>query len=229
MEFHLITLFPEMLAALDVGLIGRAQEQGLITIRAHNLRDHGLGNYRQIDDTPYGGGSGMVMRPEPIASAIDCVVAKRPGLLRILMTPQGELLDQALVRELAGQQPGVLLIAGRYEGVDERVRAMVDREISIGDYVLSGGELAAMVVIEAVARLVPGVLGNPESLAEESFGAAGMLEYPHYTRPDEFRGMRVPEILLSGDHRRIRAWREAEAHERSNRRYLASLDRQRKP
>jgi tRNA (guanine37-N1)-methyltransferase len=218
MEFHVITLFPEMFDALEAGLIGRAARQGLITIRAHDLRAHGLGNYRQVDDTPYGGGSGMVMRPEPIAAAIDGALAEREGLLPILMTPQGEALDQAMVRELAQYRPGLLLIAGRYEGVDERVRSLVDREISIGDYVLSGGELAAMVVIEAVARLVPGVVGNPESLSEESFGTGGLLEYPHYTRPEDFRGMRVPEILLSGDHAKIRAWREAEALKRTERR-----------
>jgi len=217
MEFHVITLFPEMFAALDAGLIGRARKQGLIEVRAHNLRDHGLGNYRQVDDTPYGGGSGMVMRPEPIAAALESLLAERPGLIRILTTPQGELLDQPLVRELA-QSPGLLFIAGRYEGIDERVRTMVDREVSIGDYVLSGGELAAMVVIEAVARMVPGVLGNPESLVEESFGTGGLLEYPQYTRPEEFRGMRVPEVLLSGDHGKIRAWREAEARRRTERR-----------
>jgi tRNA (guanine37-N1)-methyltransferase len=218
MEFHLITLFPEMLTALDAGLIGRARERGLISIQAHNLREHGLGNYRQVDDTPYGGGSGMVMRPEPLAAAIDAVMAEHPKLLRVLMTPQGELLDQPLVRELAGGQDGLLLIAGRYEGVDERVREMVDREISIGDYILSGGELAAMVVIESVARLVPGVLGNPQSLAEESFGTGRMLEYPQYTRPEEFRGMRVPEVLIGGDHGKIRAWRETEARKRTERR-----------
>jgi tRNA (guanine37-N1)-methyltransferase len=218
MEFHVITLFPEMFDALEAGLIGRAVRQGLITIRSHDLRAHGLGNYRQVDDTPYGGGSGMVMRPEPIAAAIDSALAEREGLLRILMTPQGEVLDQAMVRELAQYRPGLLLIAGRYEGFDERVRSLVDREVSIGDYVLSGGELAAMVVIEAVARLVPGVVGNPESLSEESFGTGGLLEYPHYTRPEDFRGMRVPEILLSGDHAKIRAWREAEALKRTERR-----------
>ena len=228
MQFHVITLFPEMFAALDAGLLGRAQKQGLIAIRTHNLRDYGLGNYRQVDDTPYGGGSGMLMRLEPLASAVDSVIAERPGLLRILMTPQGELLDQALVRELAQCQPGLLLIAGRYEGVDERFRAMADRELSIGDYVLSGGELAAMVVIEAVARLVPGVLGNPESLAEESFATGGLLEYPQYTRPEEFRGMRVPEVLLSGDHGKIRAWREGEARKRTARRRPDLLTRRRK-
>jgi len=211
MEFHIITLFPEMFAALEAGLIGRAQDSGLIIIRTHNLREYGLGNYRQVDDTPYGGGCGMVMRPEPLAAAIDEVMAQHPKLLRILMSPQGELMDQAVVRELAQNTPGLLLIAGRYEGIDARVLSMADREISIGDYVLSGGELPAMVLIEAVARLLPGVLGNPESLAEESFGPSGMLEYPHFTRPEEFRGMRVPEVLLSGDHRRIHAWREAEA------------------
>jgi tRNA (guanine37-N1)-methyltransferase len=218
MEFHVITLFPAMFSALDAGLIGRARQAGIITVEAHNLRDHGLGNYRQVDDTPYGGGSGMVMRPEPIASAIDTVMASRPALLKILMTPQGERFDQPLARELVQHREGLLLIAGRYEGVDDRIHELVDREISIGDYVLSGGELAAMVVIEAVARLVPGVVGNPESLAEESFGNGNLLEYPQYTRPEEFLGMRVPEILLSGDHGKIRAWREAEAMRRTTRR-----------
>jgi tRNA (guanine37-N1)-methyltransferase len=215
MEFHVITLFPTMLSALDAGLIGRARERELFTIYGHDLREHGLGKHRQVDDTPYGGGSGMVMRPEPIASAIEVVEVSHPGLLKILLTPGGETLSQPLVRELAEVRPGLMLIAGRYEGVDDRVRSLIDREISIGDYVLSGGELAAMVVIEAVARLLPGVLGNPESLAEESFGSAGMLEYPQYTRPEEFRGQRVPEILLSGDHARIRAWREEESRKRT--------------
>jgi tRNA (guanine37-N1)-methyltransferase len=218
MEFQVITLFPEMFAALDAGLIGRARQQGIITVQTHNLREHGLGNYRQVDDTPYGGGSGMVMRPEPIASAIDAVRAERPDLLKILMTPQGERFDQPMAREFVEHRGGLLFIAGRYEGVDERIHALVDREISIGDYVLSGGEIAAMVVIEAVARLVPGVVGNPESLEEESFGNGNLLEYPQYTRPEEFRGMRVPEILLSGDHGKIRAWREAKALQRTARR-----------
>src|ERR1700689_2979187 len=184
MDFHVITLFPEMFESpFRGGMIGRAIEQGIIAIKAHPLRDHGLGNYRQVDDTPYGGGSGMVMRPEPIASAIDTVMASRPAFLKILMTPQGERFDQPLARELVQHREGLLLIAGRYEGVDDRIHELVDREISIGDYVLSGGEMAAMVVIEAVARLVPGVVGNPESLAEESFGNANLLEYPQYTRP----------------------------------------------
>jgi tRNA (guanine37-N1)-methyltransferase len=218
MEFHVITLFPEMFAALDAGLIGRARQQGTIAVRTHNLREFGLGNYRQVDDTPYGGGSGMVMRPEPIAAAIDAATAERPDVLKILTTPQGERFDQPMAREFVQHRGGLLFIAGRYEGVDERIHALVDREISIGDYVLSGGEMASMVVIEAVARLVPGVVGNPESLEEESFGNGNLLEYPQYTRPEEFRGMHVPEILLSGDHGKIRAWREAEALRRTTRR-----------
>lgn len=218
MEFHVITLFPEMFdSPMRVGLLGRAIGAGTIMFRACPLREYGLGNYRQVDDTPYGGGSGMVMRPEPLAAAIDAVSAAHPGLWRILLTPQGEPLTQAMVRRLAARRPGLMLIAGRYEGVDERVRTLVDQEISIGDYVLSGGELAAMVIIEAVARLVPGVVGNLKSLEEESFGD-GMLEYPQYTRPEEFRGMRVPEILLGGDHEKIRQWRLAQARERTARR-----------
>ena len=218
MEFHIITLFPEMFdSPFRGGMVGRAIDAGLVAINPHPLRPFGLGNYKQVDDQPYGGGSGMVMRPEPIASALDTVMAAHPALWRILMTPQGAPLAQAKVRELASRASGLLLIAGRYEGVDERVRAMVDEEISIGDYVLSGGELPAMVLIEAVARLIPGVLGNPDSIEEESF-SAGLLEYPQYTRPEEFRGARVPEVLLSGDHAKIRAWRESEARRRTEQR-----------
>ena len=227
MEIHVITLFPEMFESpFQTGMIGRAIEQGLIVLKTRSLREFGLGNYRQVDDAPYGGGSGMVMRPEPIAAAIDAVNAQCPGLWRILMTPQGEVFDQAIAREFAGHAPGLMIIAGRYEGIDERVRALVDQEISIGDYVLSGGELPAMVVIEAVGRLLPGVLGNPESLDEESF-AAGLLEYPQYTRPDEFRGMRVPDILLGGDHGKIREWRASESRRRTARRRPDLLERRR--
>ncbi len=225
MDFHVITLFPEMFESpFRGGMIGRAIEQGIIAIKAHPLREHGLGNYRQVDDAPYGGGSGMVMRPEPIAAAIDAVNAARPGLWRILMTPQGEVFDNSMARDLAKRAPGLMIVAGRYEGIDERVRSLVDQEISIGDYVLSGGEIPAMAVIEAVGRMLPGVLGNPESLDEESF-AAGLLEYPQYTRPEEFRGITVPEILLSGDHAKIRAWREAESKRRTARRRPDLLER----
>jgi tRNA (guanine37-N1)-methyltransferase len=227
MEFHVITLFPELFATANwPGMVGRALKAGLIRIEAHALREHGLGNYRQVDDTPYGGGSGMVLRPEPLFAAIESTLGAHPGLWRVLLTPQGEPLDQSMVRELSARRPGLLLITGRYEGVDERVRSQADQEISIGDYVLSGGELPAMVVIEAVARLVPGVLGNPESLDEESF-AGGLLEYPHYTRPEEFRAMRVPEVLLSGDHQKIREWRKAEALKRTARRRPDLLTRRR--
>lgn len=218
MEFHVITLFPEMFEPrLWAGVVGRAIEREIVSVTAHPLRNFGLGSYRQIDDTPYGGGSGMVMRPEPLAAAIDHLLGEHPGLWRVLLTPQGELLNQEGVRKLAARRPGLLLMAGRYEGIDERIRSLVDQEISIGDYLLSGGELAAMVVIEAVARLVPGVLGNPESLKEESFSRE-LLEYPQYTRPEEFRGLRVPDILLSGDHQRIRAWRESQALARTRKR-----------
>jgi tRNA (guanine37-N1)-methyltransferase len=228
MEFHIITLFPEMFESpFRGGMVGRAIEQQIIVVKPHPLRPFGLGNYKQVDDQPYGGGSGMVMRPEPIAAAIDAVMAEHPQLRRILMTPQGAPLTQEKVRELAIHTAGLLLIAGRYEGVDERVRAMVDEEISIGDYVLSGGELPAMVLIEAVARMQPGVLGNPDSIEEESF-SAGLLEYPQYTRPDEFRGARVPEVLLSGDHAKIRAWRDEQARRRTQERRPDLLGR-RKP
>jgi tRNA (guanine37-N1)-methyltransferase len=168
----------------------------------------------------------MVLRPEPLFAAIERVLDAHPGLWRVLMTPQGEPLDPSMARELGARRPGLLLVAGRYEGVDERVRSAIDQEISIGDYVLSGGELPAMVLIEAVARLVPGVLGNPASLEEESF-ADGLLEYPQYTRPEEFRGMRVPEVLLSGDHQKIHAWRKAEALKRTGRRRPDLLKRRR--
>jgi tRNA (guanine37-N1)-methyltransferase len=218
MEFHIITLFPEMFdSPFASGIMARAIRGTLVNMQTHNLREHGLGNYRQVDDEPYGGGSGMVMRPEPIAAAVDEVMSGHPGLWRILLTPQGELFNQSIAAELARREPGLLLIAGRYEGVDERVREMVDQELSIGDYVLSGGEIPAMVVIEAVTRLLPGVLGNMASLEEESFGS-GMLEYPQYTRPEVFRGLAVPPVLLSGDHQKIRQWRQEQALKRTRER-----------
>jgi tRNA (guanine37-N1)-methyltransferase len=218
MEFHLITLFPEMFVSpFASGMMARAVKSGLVKIETHSLREHGLGRYRQVDDEPYGGGSGMVMRPEPIAAAIDAVTRQRPGLWRVLLTPQGELLRQSIVGDLAAREPGLLLIAGRYEGVDERVRDLVDQELSIGDYVLSGGELPAMVLIEAVTRLLPGVLGNRASLEEESFGA-GLLEYPQYTRPEVFEGRAVPPVLLSGNHEKIRRWRREQALQRTMKR-----------
>ncbi len=215
MEFHVLTLFPEFFdSPLSCGLIGRAIKAGHISVTVHPLRKYGLGRYRQVDDAPYGGGHGMVIRPEPIAAAFDDILSRHPGLWRIILTPQGRLLNQQIVRTLAERRPGLLLLAGRYEGFDERVRSLADEELSIGDYVLAGGEIATLVVIEAVARLVPGVVGNPESLREESF-SNGLLEYPQYTRPREFRGQRVPDVLLSGDHEKIRRWRLEQAIKRT--------------
>jgi tRNA (guanine37-N1)-methyltransferase len=214
MRFDIVTLFPELFASvLDASLLGKARERGLVRVTFTNPRDHAEGKHRSTDDAPFGGGSGMVMLPGPLVAAID--EASRPDPpsevrpLRVLLTPQGRPFDQAQARRLAALGR-VVLVCGRYEGMDERVReSSIDEELSLGDFVLSGGELAALVVVDAVARLVPGVLGNAASLDEESFGS-GLLEYPQYTRPQEFCGLRVPEVLLSGDHARIRRWRRAQ-------------------
>lgn len=221
MEFHVITLFPELFAAANwPGMVGRALKAGLVKIEAHSLREHGLGGYRQVDDTPYGGGSGMVMRPEPIAAAIDAVNAERPGLWRILMTPQGEVFDNSMARDLAKRAPGLMIVAGRYEGIDERVRSLVDQEISIGDYVLSGGEPAALVIVDATVRLLEGAMSDMDSARTDSHWSGG-LSAPSYTRPATYRGFAVPDVLMSGDHKRIDAWRLAEG-ERLTRERLAS-------
>lgn len=210
MRFDLVASAPEVFAGwLEASILGRARG-GPLEIVAHNLRDWALDRHGTIDDTPYGGGAGMVLRPEPLTAAIEAVraIADEPGVV-CLMTPQGEVLDQALARELSAL-PRLILVCGRYEGVDERVREQcVEREISVGDYVLTGGEVAAMTVIEAVGRLVPGVVGAAESLVDESF-AEPLLEYPHYTRPAEFRGSAVPAVLLAGHHERVRLWRRLE-------------------
>ncbi len=206
-----LTLFPEMFPGpLGVSLVGQALEAGVWSLDARQIRDHGIGRHRQVDDTPAGGGAGMVLRADVLGAAIDAARASGPEAPLIYLSPRGMPLTQALARELAAG-PGVLLLAGRFEGVDERViagRAM--REVSIGDYVLSGGELAAMVLLDACVRLLPGVLGAAESLAHESF-EGGLLEYPHYTRPREWEGRAIPDVLLSGDHKRIALWRETEA------------------
>ncbi|MCS6914804.1 MAG: tRNA (guanosine(37)-N1)-methyltransferase TrmD [Myxococcales bacterium] len=194
---------------LSVSMTGRAQQRGCLVVHLTNVRDHAPGRHRSTDDTPYGGGSGMVMRAEPLIAALEAIESARGRGHRVLLTPAGTLLTQALVRELA-RRPHLVLVCGRYEGVDERVSAYVDQEISIGDYVLSGGELAAMVIVDAVARLQPGVLHNEQSAAQESF-EHGLLEYPQYTRPAVFRGADVPEVLLSGNHERIRRWRRQQA------------------
>lgn len=211
MRIDIVTLFPQLFAPhLAESLLGKAVAAGTIEIGLHDLREHGLGRHRSVDDTPYGGGAGMVMRPEPIFEAVEKLRTAESHV--ILLSPRGQLFRHAVATELA-ELPHLILICGRYEGVDERVsRYLCDRELSIGDYVLAGGEVAALVVIEAVTRLVPGVVGNAESLASESH-ASGELEYPQYTRPAVYRGWRVPDVLLSGNHEAVRAWRAERARE----------------
>ncbi len=223
MIIEILTLFPEMFPGpLNGGVTGRGLAAGLVTLRVHNLREYTHDRHRQVDDVPYGGGAGMVLKPEPIFEAVRARAGKGPV---ILLTPQGELLNQGLVRELAGHDD-LYLICGRYEGVDERVAThLVNKEISIGDYVLTGGELPAMVVIDAVSRLVFGVLGSEESPKDESFDQH-LLEYPHYTRPAEFEGHPVPDVLRSGHHAEIERWRRAQAAERTRRRRPDLLDHQ---
>ncbi|UCE86161.1 MAG: tRNA (guanosine(37)-N1)-methyltransferase TrmD [Deltaproteobacteria bacterium] len=221
LRIDVITIFPGLFEAFGrESILGIAQRRGCVKLRLHDLRDWTTDRHRSVDEAPYGGGPGMVMRPEPLVAAIEAVAGpKGPGRTArvVLLSPQGGRLDQARADALAREEH-LVLICGRYEGIDQRVIELaVDEELSIGDYVLSGGEVAAMVVIEAVTRLVPGVLGNPESAATESF-ATGLLEGPHYTRPSEFRGRKVPEVLRSGDHAAIRGWREARARELTARR-----------
>lgn len=208
MRVDVLTIFPEIITAYASStILGRAQNGGLLDVRAHDLRDGSSDKHRSVDDSPFGGGAGMVMKPDPIFNLVESVQPPRPILY---LSPTGRKLDQRYAQELA-QLDGFTLLCGRYEGVDERVRAnLVDGEVSIGDYVLAGGELGALVVLEAVARLVPGVLGNEESANEESF-SDGLLEYPHYTRPAEYRGWDVPEVLRSGNHARVERWRMAQS------------------
>jgi tRNA (guanine37-N1)-methyltransferase len=214
-RIDVLTIFPGIFEGpLRESLLGKAIAGGLIEVGVHDIRDHATGRHRQVDDEPFGGGPGMVMKPEPIFDAVESLRAE--GARVILLSPAGKRLDQALVRELAAE-PRLVLICGRYEGVDERVvEGLPAEEISIGDYVLSGGELPALVLIEAVTRLVPGVVGREESLARESF-EDGILDHPHYTRPQEFRGMTVPDVLVSGDHGRIDEWRRGAALEKTRR------------
>jgi tRNA (guanine37-N1)-methyltransferase len=211
LEIDVLTLFPSMVAGpLSESIPGRIQARGLATIRVHDLREFGLGRHRSVDDTPYGGGAGMVMRVEPIVAAIESI--KRPESLVILVDPGGDVFTQSRAADLANHSH-LVFVCARYEGVDERIRAFVDLELSIGDYVLTGGELPALVVIDAVLRLLPGAIDDA-STAEESF-SAGLLEYPQYTRPPSFRGMDVPEILTSGDHGAVARWRHERAMERT--------------
>jgi tRNA (guanine37-N1)-methyltransferase len=210
LSFTIISIFPGMFdSPLGQSILKKAQEKGLIAFHFIDPRDHATDRHRVTDDYPYGGGQGMVMKPEPLVGAIEQARARAPQARVILLTPQGQVFTQDIARRLAAEE-NIVLICGRYEGIDERVKAFVDEEISIGDYTLSGGEPAATVVIDAVARQVPGVLGNENSALDESF-SEGLLEYPQYTRPEEFRGMKVPEVLLSGDHLRIRQWRRQQS------------------
>ena len=225
MRIDIVTLFPEMFSSfLDGSLLGSARKAGLVDIRLTNFREFAAGVHRQVDDRPYGGGPGMLLMPEPVVSCVEAVQAGGPAPGRVLMmTPGGRRLDQSVVEELS-RLPRLVLVCGRYEGFDARVReTLAADEISIGDYVLSGGEVAAMVVVEAVTRLLPGVLGDAESALQDSFsGAERLVEGPQYTRPREFRGLEVPEVLLSGDHGRIARWRHEQALAATQRRDLAS-------
>lgn len=216
MIFEILTLFPEMFDSyLTASILGRAIAQDKIRVRCHNIRDFATDKHRMTDDTPYGGGSGMVMKPEPLVRGLEAIQGRDgPRARVILLSPQGRLFNQKAAWELS-RLPRLILVCGKYEGVDERVRVLaVDEEISIGDYVLTGGEVAAMVMLEAIARLLPGVLGDQASAKEESF-SQGLLEYPQYTRPREFMGCPVPDILLSGNHQEIAAWRRRKAVEQT--------------
>ena len=214
MRFDVLTIFPEVFHPyLKCGVLGKAVERGLIQIRIVNIRDFASGKHKNTDDRPYGGGEGMVMKPEPIYNALESIDREENSLV-ILLSPQGERFDQEMAWELS-KYDQLILICGRYEGVDERVRILcAEKEISIGDYILTGGELAALVVIDAVSRLIPGVLGGQFSNVEESF-SNGLLEYPQYTRPRVFKGLEVPEVLLSGNHEQIKKWRRREAIKRT--------------
>jgi tRNA (guanine37-N1)-methyltransferase len=223
-RIDVITIFPGIFESpLRESLLGRAIEAGLLDVRVHDLRDSTTDKHRQVDDESYGGGPGMVLKPEPVFAAVESLGAGERRTL--LLSPAGRRLDQDLARELASE-PWLVLICGRYEGVDERVaEGLPAEEVSIGDYVVAGGEIPALVVLEAVTRLVPGVIGREESHEQDSFGDAGVLDHPHYTRPAEFRGMRVPETLLSGNHAEIERWRREAALEKTRRNRPDLLER----
>lgn len=218
MRFDIFTLFPEVFPSyLDASILHRAQEMGHLEVEIHNIRDWATDKHQVTDEPPYGGGGGMVMKPEPIFAAVEGILGRPPDCPVILMTPQGELLDQAKAEQLS-RYPRLALIAGHYEGIDERVREhLVTDEISIGDYVLTGGELPALVLIDALTRLIPGVLGDPFAAANDSH-ASGLLEGPHYTRPEDYRDWKVPEVLRSGHHARIDRWRRNQALKRTRER-----------
>lgn len=210
-HFDIISLFPEMFEGpFQESILDRAREEGLLNVRLHNLRDYTLNKHGKVDDTPFGGGAGLVMNIEPIDRALQSVKRDRPHAHTVILAPSGKRFNQKKARELSEKEQ-IILICGRYEGIDERVAEnLVDEELSIGDFVLSGGEIAAMVLVDAVTRLIPGVVGDPASLDEESF-ENGMLEYPQYTRPRDYHGSEVPEVLVSGDHKKIKSWQRKAA------------------
>jgi tRNA (guanine37-N1)-methyltransferase len=209
MTIQIITLFPEMFdGVLNSSMLWKAQKENLVEYKLINLRDYGIGPRKQVDDTPYGGGDGMVLRPEPLFEAVDMAKKADPDAQVLLMTPRGEMFSQELAREFAATQAGLIIICGRYEGYDERIVSIVDKQLSIGEYVLTGGELPAMIIADAVTRLIPGVLGGETSAEKESYSQPAVIEHPHYTRPEEYRGLRVPDVLLSGHHAEIEKWRK---------------------
>ena len=225
MQFDVFTLIPEIFPAyLESSILQRARQRGLIDVRVHNIRDFTHDKHHTTDDVPYGGGGGMVLKPEPVFEAVESISGQGAGRPIILLTPQGRVFNQSMALELSRHE-SITLICGRYEGVDERIRAhLVTDEISIGDYVLTGGELPALILMDAIARLLPGVLGDPDGAADDSH-ATGLLEYPHYTRPPEYRGEVVPEVLLSGDHAKIAKWRRQQSLARTLARRPDLLDK----
>ena len=218
MKIQIITLFPEMFdGAFDYSMFHKAKEQKVLEIEFVNLRDYGLGPRKQVDDTPYGGGDGMLLMPEPLFRAIEEAKRQDKTARVIVFTPRGETYAQATAQKLADKKNGLILVCGRYEGIDERISELADMQLSIGNYVLTGGEIPAMVVVDSVMRLIPGVLGGEQSAEIESFADGKTVEYAQYTRPEDFRGLKVPEVLLNGNHAEIAAWRQKEATERTKR------------
>ncbi len=209
-RIQVITLFPEMFTGVfGASMLWKAQDREIVKFSTIDLRQFGLGPRRQVDDTPYGGGDGMLLKPEPLFAAVEAAKANDSDALVLLMTPRGERWTQTKAQELADDSRGLILICGRYEGYDERITTIVDRQISIGDYVLTGGEIPAMVVVDSITRLIPGVLGGEQSAAIESFSDGQTLEFPQYTRPANYKGLKVPDVLLNGNHAEIAAWRQA--------------------
>jgi tRNA (guanine37-N1)-methyltransferase len=226
MKCDVITIFPEIFDAyFNEGVIGRALQRKLIEVRIHDLRDYTTNRHRTVDDYPYGGGAGMVMKPEPFFDAVEAVCPERTGRRVVMLSPAGKKFDQNTAEGFSAEARRIVFLCGRYEAIDERVRmTLVDDEVSVGDFILTGGELAALIIIDAVARLIPGVLGDERSAEEDSF-SSGILDYPHYTRPPVFRDLPVPEVLLSGNHREIWRWRRKEALRRTLERRPELLDR----